>query len=484
MKDERPLRVLFAASECAPWIKTGGLGDVVGALPGALAALGVDVRVCLPFYQSVRELVSDAPATATLFGALIREAKLPSGVRVYLIDAPRFFDRAGGPYQDESGRDWADNAERFGLFSRIAAVLSSHESPLLWRPDIFHGHDWQAALAPAWLRSIDATPIASIMTVHNLAFQGLFPRDRVQAIHLPPETYAVEGAEFYDQLSFLKGGLYYADALTTVSPTYAREIQGATYGCGLQGLLARRDRDLIGIINGIDDEVWNPETDPLIAARYNVKRLSDKRHNKEALQRRFGLAVKPDYPVLGVVSRLAHQKGVDLIVAIAERLVESSAQLVVLGCGERSLEGALKDLVQRYPGAIAAHIGFDETMAHEIEAGADGFLMPSRFEPCGLNQMYSQRYGTPPIAHATGGLVDTIRDVGSPGDKDATGFLFHEPTAQALWDAVTRALACYRKPATWERVMRNGMRQDFGWARSAERYLDLYERLFYTHQGR
>jgi len=477
MGDDYPLRVIYAASECAPWVKTGGLADVTAALPPALAALGVDVRVCLPAYRSVRQVVGDAPVKATLLGALVREAELPSGMKAYLVDAPWLFDRDGGPYQDADGRDWTDNCARFGLFSHIAAVLASSESPLSWRPHIFHGHDWQAALAPAWLRLTQAVPAVSVMTVHNLAFQGLFPSGCVQAIHLPSEAYAIEGVEFYGQVSFLKGGLHYADALTTVSPTYAEEIQGAAYGCGLQGLLTHRKRDITGIVNGIDDKVWNPETDPLIAAQYSAGRLFDKRPNKEALQRRFGLPRRSDVPVFGVVSRLTQQKGVDLIVEVAERLVASPAQLIILGCGERQLEAAVRDLVQRYPNAIAAHIGFDEKIAHEIEAGADCFLMPSRFEPCGLNQMYSQRYGTPPIARATGGLVDTIYDGGETVIDKTTGFLFREATSAALWEAIARALSWYRKPLVWEKIMRNAMRQDFGWSQSAKRYKDLYERL-------
>ncbi|HUW97978.1 MAG TPA: glycogen synthase GlgA [Acidiferrobacter sp.] len=484
MGDDVPLRVLYAASECAPWVKTGGLGDVTAALPPALAALGVDVRVCLPAYRSVREAVSDAPAKATLFGALVRETELPSGVRAYLIDAPWLFDREGGPYQDTEGRDWADNAERFALFSQVAAVLAGSESPLSWRPHIFHGHDWQAALAPVWLRLSDTTPAATIMTVHNLAFQGLFPADCIQQIHLPPAAYAVEGAEFYGQLSFLKGGLHYADALTTVSPTYAKEIQTEAYGCGLQGLFARRQGDLTGIINGIDEAVWNPETDPLIGAHYDAKHLSGKPQNKAALQRRFSLPERPDVPVFGVVGRLTQQKGVDLIVAVAERLVSSPAQLIILGCGEHVLEAAVRDLVHRYPSAIAAHVGFDERLAHEIEAGADLFLMPSRFEPCGLNQMYSQRYGTPPIARATGGLVDTIRDGHETVIDKTTGFLFHDATPAAFWEAITRALAWYRSPSAWEKIVRNAMRQDFGWSQSAKRYLGLYKGLLRARRGR
>ncbi len=473
---DRPLRVLFVASECAPWVKTGGLADVVAALPPALAALGLDVRVCLPFYRSIRREVGEAPACATVLGALVREAPLPSGINTYLIDAPWLFGRDGGPYQDSEGRDWPDNARRFGLFARIAATLASDESPLLWRPDVFHGHDWQAGLGPLWLKTLLPGAAPSIMTIHNLAFQGLFAPEMVDALHLPPEVYAMEGAEFYGRLSFLKAGLHYADALTTVSPTYAREIQGEAQGCGLHGLLARRRDQLVGIVNGIDDRVWNPATDPLIPACYDRDHLAPKGVDKEAVQRRFDLAVDPARPLFGLVGRLTWQKGIDLVAEVGDRLAGVGGQLVVLGTGERGLEDALRALAARHRGAIAVRIGFDEALAHEIEAGADIFLMPSRFEPCGLNQMYSQRYGTPPVARATGGLADTIRGV-EPGGGEGSGFLFGEPTGTALWEAIERALASYRSQAYWAQIMRAGMDRDFSWGTSARRYHALYDAL-------
>lgn len=473
----RPLRVLYAASECAPWVKTGGLADVTAALPAALVALGTDVRVCLPAYRGLRARASYAVLVAAILGADIYETELPSGVKAYLVDAPWFFEREGGPYQDAGGRDWPDNPERFGFFSRVCAVLASADSPLAWRPDIFHGHDWQVGLAPAFLQLERTAPAPSIQTVHNLAFQGVFGSEYVSILQLPPKAYAIEGVEFYGQLSFLKGGLHFAHALTTVSPTYAREIQGDAYGCGLQGLLRHRQASLTGIVNGIDDATWNPETDPLIAAPYGRDHLAGKRLNKKALQKQFGLPEIADRPLFGVVSRFAWQKGLDLVVEIAERLVAVPAQLVVLGCGDPELEAAMKGLVERFPHAIAAHVGFDEATAHQIEAGADCFLMPSRFEPCGLNQMYSQRYGTPPIAHATGGLADTIVDEGAGVIDKTTGFLFAEATSSALWAAIARALSWYGRPPAWHRIMTNAMSQDFGWAKSASRYQDLYEDL-------
>ncbi len=481
--NDRSLRILFVASECAPWVKTGGLADVVAALPPALVAAGLDVRVCLPFYRSLRPEVGEAPPVATVLGALVRKARLPSGIIAYLIDAPWLFGRDGGPYQDAEGRDWPDNAQRFGLFAHAAAVLASDETPLLWRPDIFHGHDWQAGLGPLWLKTGLPKPAPSVMTIHNLAFQGLFPPETAEALRLPPGVFAVEGAEFYGRLSFLKAGLHYADVLTTVSPTYAQEIQGEGQGCGLHGLLTRRRNDLTGIVNGIDDRVWDPATDPLIPARYDRDRLAGKAVNKEAVQRRFDLAADPGRPLFTMVGRLTWQKGVDLVAEVADRLVRAGGQLVVLGTGERGLEDGLRALAHRHRGAVSVRIGFDEALAHEMEAGADIFLMPSRFEPCGLNQMYSQRYGTPPVARATGGIADTVDGVG-PGDCEGSGFLFDEATGQALWESIERALGAYRAPACWRRIMETGMRKDFSWAASAARYRALYHTLVREGEAR
>ncbi len=470
------MRVLFVASECDPWVKTGGLGDVVAALPAALARAGVEVRVCLPFYRSVRRQVDAARSCATVLGTVIREARLPSGVPVYAVDAPWLFDRDGGPYQDRSGQDWADNGARFGLFGRVSAILASAESPLTWRPDIWHGHDWQAGLGPLWLKNGLARPAASLMTIHNLAFQGLFPPNLVATLGLPPATYAVEGAEFYGQLSFLKAGLHYACALTTVSPRYACEIQEETHGCGLQGLLRRRAGDLTGIVNGIDEQVWDPARDPLIEARYDARDCAGKRLNKESLQRRFGLSIDPARPLLVTVSRLTWQKGIDIAVGVADAWVEAGGQWIVLGSGEPDLEATVRALADRHPQAIAAHIGFDETLAHRLEAGADLFLMPSRFEPCGLNQMYSQRYGTLPVARATGGLADTIEDVDGDG-ATGTGFLFDEASPAGLWGALARALSVYRDPPRFAALRARAMSRHFSWEQSAARYADIYERL-------
>jgi starch synthase len=479
------LRILYATPECAPWVKTGGLGDVGAALPPALEACGLDVRVLMPAYRPVlaataghRRQLAKFAATARFPAAQLFEAPLPSGVPAWLVDCPALYDRDGGPYQDpQSTRDWPDNALRFAALARIAATLAGEASPLAWQPHVLHCNDWQTALAPAYLRFAGGARAATVTCIHNLAFQGLFPPGTAAEVELPPQAWSIDGAEFYGRLSFLKAGLVYADAITTVSPTYAREIQREPLGFGLQGLLAARAADLHGILNGIDDEVWNPAGDPLIARRYDAAHVEMKRENKLALQERMGLPGEARVPLLGFVGRLTEQKGADLIAAAAARLAAAPAQLAILGTGEPALEEALRELARARPREVAVKIGFDERLAHLVEAGADAFLMPSRFEPCGLNQMYSQRYGTPPVACATGGLVDSIVDCtpATLADGTATGFLFAEPTAAALAGAVERAIAAYRDTATWRALQRNGMARDFGWRASAQKYAALYQ---------
>jgi len=387
-------------------------------------------------------------------------------VPVYLLESEACYARAGSPYGDTDGKDWADNHLRFGLLSRVAALLGSGASPLAWRPQVVHCNDWPGALAPAWLAQ-EADAADSVMTVHNLAYQGLFPADAHGALALPRGSFAPEGVEFHGRLSFLKAGLQYATRISTVSPTYAREIQQAEQGCGLDGLLRRRAQDLTGILNGIDTAVWNPARDPHLAANYDAARLDLKAANKAALQRELGLEADAAAPLLGTVARLVPQKGIDLILQAAPALLGAGAQLAVLGRGERSLEEALRALAARHPRAVAVRLEYSEALAHRIEAGADLFLMPSRFEPCGLNQLYSLRYGTPPVARRTGGLADSISD----GD---TGFLFDEPTADALAGAVRRALALRQDPLGWNALQRAGMGRDSGWGRAAEQYLELY----------
>lgn len=477
-----PLRILFATSECAPWAKTGGLADVSAGLTAALVALGHDVRVLLPAYPSVRAQAEqrppfwEIPASAHFPACALHQAPLPGGVPAWLVSCPEFYERAGGPYQDGDGNDWPDNARRFGQLARVAALLAGAANPLDWRPQVLHCNDWQTALAPAYLRFAGGARAATVMTIHNLAFQGLFPPEEVARLGLPPASFAIDGLEFWGRLSFLKGGLQYADAITTVSPTYAREIQREPLGFGLHGLLAARRAALHGIANGIDLAAWDPSTDRLIAQRYDADRLTAKAFNKEALQERLGLPREPRAPLLGMVSRLTRQKGIDLVVEVAREIVGLPAQLVVLGAGERDLEAQLEELARANAQRIAVRIGYDEPLAHLIEAGADAFLMPSRFEPCGLNQMYSQRYGTPPIARATGGLADTIVDATPQtiADGTATGFHFAEESPLALLAAVERAAELYRDAKAWRQIQRAGMAADFGWGAAAQRYAALY----------
>jgi starch synthase len=477
--------VLFATPECAPLVKTGGLGDVSAALPAAAIALGLEVRVLLPGYRRLlaqlpgaREIARLAPLAAFPRARLL-QARTPAGVPLIVLDCPELYDRDGGPYQTEAGGDWSDNALRFGMLSRVAALLGSADSPLDWRPQVLHCNEWQTALAPAYLGAAAGTRAATLLTIHNLAFQGIFEPGLVAALGLPAGCYTPDGVEYYGRLSFLKGGLQLADAISTVSPGYAREIQNEELGFGLHGLLrARKDR-LYGILNGIDTGVWNPATDPLIACHYAADTLEAKAGNKLALQRRLGLAAATELPLYGVVSRLTGQKGLDWLLEIAPQLLALPAQLALLGGGDPGLERGFRALAHKHPQQVSATIGFDETLAHLIEAGADAFLMPSRFEPCGMNQMYSQRYGTPPIVRATGGLADTVIDCtpAALADGSASGFVFHEPSAAALLAAVERAATAWRERATWRALQRNGMARDFGWEASARRYAELYARL-------
>lgn len=476
------MRILFATPECKPWVKTGGLGEVSADLPAALRAQGLDVRVVLPAYRPVLAAAPHAreiaafPAIAALPAARVLEAELPSGVPALLVECPALYDRPGGPYQDAGAKDWQDNWLRFGLLSSVAAQLAQSTSPLAWQPHVLHFNDWQTALAPAYLRFGAGTRAATLGTIHNLAFQGLFPSDTVTRLGLPSACYAMDGLEFHGRMSFLKAGVQYCDAITTVSPGYAREIRSEPLGFGLHGVLELRRDSLHGILNGIDTDEWNPATDPHIAGHYDSGCIERKAANKAALQKRMVLAASPGTMLFGVVSRFTGQKGIDLIAAIAPQLLALPAQLAVLGNGEQALEEAVTRLANEHPGRIGAVIGFDEALAHQIEAGADAFLMPSRFEPCGLNQLYSQRYGTPPVVHATGGLADSVVDCSDATLRDgtATGFMFAEPAPQALFEAARRAHAAYSDPPVWRRLQSGGMAKDFSWSASAARYAALY----------
>ncbi|NOU01780.1 MAG: glycogen synthase GlgA [Gallionella sp.] len=475
------LKVLFATSEVAPLIKTGGLADVSGALPAALRAIGVDVRVLIPGYLQVMAKLGEFDVVATFNNlpgfpsARILSGKMANDLPLLVVDCPNLYQREGGPYQNELGQDWPDNALRFGLLSKVAAVLGSNESPLDWHPDLLHCNDWQTGLTPAYLKFASGA-VPSIMTVHNLAFQGIFPAKTVADLHLPASCFAIGGAEFYGSLSFLKAGLFYTNHITTVSPTYAKEIQQEELGFGMQGLLTTRSDDLTGILNGIDTDEWNPSTDKLLAKTYHIRDMSGKVADKALLQYRMRLKVDPAMPLLGVISRFTHQKGLDLLLEIAPQLAALPVQLAMLGSGDAALQQAAVDLSHKYPNQIAAHIGYSEPLSHLIEAGADMFVMPSRFEPCGLNQMYSQRYGTPPIVHATGGLADSVVNYTDATLKArmASGFSFSGMTAQNLFDTIQRAVSLYHDKLKWQALCKNCMAKDFSWEISAAAYRDVY----------
>ncbi|MDP2795617.1 MAG: glycogen synthase GlgA [Sulfurisoma sp.] len=473
------MKILFATSELAPWVKTGGLGDVAAALPPALRALGLNVRVLVPRYPALAEAFPDAREIARphwlgglLPHAVLLEAHAPDGTPLWLLDYPPYYNRAGSPYLGPEGHDWLDNHLRFGLLSRVAAWLGSDDSSMTWRPDIVHCNDWQTGLAPVFMRYLPGARAKSVITVHNLAFQGLCTPAALPELGLPEHAWHIDGVEYYGRLSFLKGGLRHADWITTVSPTYAEEIQTDAEGMGLSGLLRTRADTLSGIINGIDLAAWNPASDPHLEADYDAAHLGRKAANKSALQCELGLEPRADLPLLGIVSRLTHQKGLDLLPPIVEALLALPAQFAVLGSGEKDLEKAFRRFGERHPGRFVATIGFNEPLAHRIEAGADLFLMPSRFEPCGLNQMYSLRYGTPPVVRATGGLADTVVDADAV--KDGNGFVFAEATVAALHAAIARGIAAWRQPARWVRIQKNGMARDFGWEGPARQYAELY----------
>ncbi|MFI5399653.1 MAG: glycogen synthase GlgA [SAR324 cluster bacterium] len=476
------MRVLYVTPELAPWIKAGGLGDVAQGLPSALARAGVDVRVLAPAYRELAQAFPDANLLANFpeWGGKFAPAQLliaDTAVPLYLLGCPAYFARGGTAYQSPAGVDWQDNHLRFGLLGRTAAALASDESPLDWKPDILHCNDWQCGLGPAYLAHLGGAKAETVSTVHNLAYQGIFPAAALGELALPPGAFAIDGLEYHGRVSFLKSALFYSTKLTTVSPTYAKEIQSPQLGFGLDGLLRRRAADLVGILNGIDADVWNPARDPHLARTYDAESLDLKALDKAALQREFGLPEDARIPLLGMVSRLVEQKGIDLVVPLAARLAERGIQLVALGSGQRDLETALGGLAERFPRAIAVRIGFSEPLAHRIEAGADLFLMPSRFEPSGLNQLFSMRYGTPPIVHRTGGLADSVVDADRAALEAgrATGFSFDAPSSEALLGAIDRALEIYRTPERWRSLQRSAMARDFSWAASARKYIEVYE---------
>lgn len=476
--------ILVASSEAHPLIKTGGLADVASSLPAALRELGHDARLIVPAYPQAKRTVRELrrltevrlPGIASpiqiLYG-LLPDRDLP----VYLVEAPDYFSREGNPYTDVSGRDWGDNPERFLLFCRVVSYVAMGLPALDWRPQILHCNDWQTGLAPVLLREQEDRP-AIVFTIHNLAYQGVFDHATFDRLQLPVSLWSVAGLEFHQRMSFIKGGLIFADRVNTVSPSYAEEVKTPRHGSGLDGLLRQLGGRFCGILNGIDYHEWNPARDPALAQTYDADNIHLKGENKLALQSLFKLPRNEQAFVIGYVGRLVEQKGIDLIIEILPRLLRmTDVQLVMQGAGDRKIERALAGAAAANPDRVSVHVGYDETRAHLIEAGSDAFLMPSRFEPCGLNQMYSLRYGTVPIVHNTGGLADTVVDATDENlaNGSATGLLFNDANPDGLWYAVQKALSiAHQQPERWRAMILTGMRKDLSWEASARRYQAFY----------
>jgi len=476
------MRVLYVTSEAEPLAKSGGLADVSRALPIALRQQGIDVRILLPGYPGAIRQLKNPRIEARLEpllgleGAALISGQLPgSDVPVWLVHAQSLFSRPGGLYQDDGGREWADNAQRFAFLARVAVEIATGRL-LDWQPDIVHANDWHAGLLPLLLSTETGTKPPTIFTIHNLAFQGNFPRDVLPAIDVPERFFTAEGLEFYGQVSYLKAAIRYSEKITTVSPTYAREVLSPEFGSGLDGMLRSREEDFCGILNGIDTDLWNPETDRYLARAFSARDISGKRICKAELQREFGLEVSSETPVIGFVSRLAHQKMADVIRDAIPSIVESGAQFVLVGEGDPALEAAFEELGLQYPSQIAIHIGYEEALAHRLQAGADILLAPARFEPCGLTQLYASRYGTIPLVRKTGGLADTVTDATAAtlSDRTATGFVFEDENLPGLLQVIDRALTLYKEPLTWRRLQLQAMARDFSWNISATKYAALY----------
>lgn len=502
------MKVLFATSEAHPLIKTGGLADVSGSLPKALKALKNQVRIILPAYQAVLDKVADKSpkhiarvevgGCGRYYQADVLEVKAKSfpslGVPIWLVDIPELFDRPGNPYLAQDGTDWWDNGERFAVFSKVVAEIAMGRVGVKWQPDVVHTNDWQTGLVNALL-SLEQDRPRTVFTIHNMAYPGNYPESLFAQLELPWSLWHMNGVEFWGHFSMLKSGLIYADRITTVSPTYAKEICLNEYAYGFEGILQERSQKghLIGILNGIDDQVWNPEVDEFIAHQYSVEkgRVSAKKKNKAKLLEEFSILnhvseeeVSANFdrwleaPLFGFVGRLVWQKGVDVVLeALPNLLKHTDANFIFVGSGEKYFEEKLMEYSQHYPKRIWTYIGYSEKLGHEVEAGADMFLMPSRFEPCGLNQLYSLAYGTPPIVNFTGGLADSVIPATSENLANhlATGFVFYEPAAYAFEEAVHSALALFAKKRTWQKLQKIGMQQSFDWRNSAQQYLKVYQ---------
>ena len=496
--------ILFVSSESHPFAKTGGLGDVSNSLPKALKALDQDIRVLIPGYpfaiqkaesihhvatislpkkgfpgdlglSSKSELSSEPPPSVAIL-----ETELPgSHVKVWMIES-ELYNRPGGPYVDENGQEWGDSDRRFALLNYVAVEIAMGRTSLNWQADIVHGNDWQAGLISTLLEQEHSLKSnkrpATLFTIHNMAHMGVFSRSRFDDLQLQASLWNPHELEFHDNFSFIKGGLAFSDRVNTVSPTYAKEIQTAEFGYGLAGLLTHRSDRLCGILNGIDMQEWDPATDPMIEQTYSIETLADKQSNKSALQKHFNLPQNENVLLLGMVARLVYQKGLDLLLDNIATILSLPVQIVILGSGDSKLESRLKQWAVKYPDKMQIQIGYDEGLSHLVEAGSDAFLMPSRFEPCGLNQLYSLRYGTIPIVRNTGGLADTVIHASRENlDKNtATGIIFHEAQGSTLFEAINLASLLFQDHTTWQKLMVNGMQQEFSWQESAKHYLDLY----------
>lgn len=484
------MKILVAASEMAPFAKTGGLGDVLGALPRAFAGLGHEVKTFIPRYSSIDENIYPLQPLDWSLDVPVEPRPMPMTVEVlrdkkrrlesYFIDNEDYFDRRELYRDSKTGADYADNDERFVFFAH--GVLETIKK-IDWKPDVIHVHDWQAGLIPVYLKTIYAEDsflagIRTVLTVHNLAYQGVFDKERFLKLNLPDDLFHPTAPfEFYGKVNFLKAAILFADKITTVSPQYAMEIQSSEeLGCGLQGVLRERRDDLTGILNGVDYAIWSPSRDKNIPYRYHINNLSGKQMNKVELLGEAKMPIRAKTPLIGVISRLVDQKGFDLIADAAEQLFELNIQMVLLGTGEEKYHQLFTELEKKYPGKLRVYLTFDEALAHRIEAASDIFLMPSRFEPCGLNQMYSLKYGTVPLVREVGGLVDTVIDY-NPESGEGTGFVFHEYTPEALLGTVRRAVELFAKKRRWTKLMKAGMRQDFSWVQSAQKYTQLFEQL-------
>lgn len=475
------MKVLSVASEVFPLIKTGGLADVAGALPGALKPYGVETNTLIPGYPAVMKAIRD-PLARLEFPDLLGEKATVlevehGGISFLVLDAPAYYNRTGGPYVDATGKDYPDNWRRFAALSLAGAEIATGQLPG-WQPDLVHVHDWQSALVPVYMRYYPTPERPSVLTIHNIAFQGQFGADIFAGLRLPTHAFSVEGIEYYGDVGFLKGGLQTAHAITTVSPSYAEEILTPEFGMGLEGVIASRANSLHGIVNGIDDDIWNPQADRMIAKTYGASTLKDRAANRKLVVEHFGLD-EDDGPIFCVVSRLTWQKGMDLLAAVSGDIVAMGGKLAILGAGDAALEGALFAAAGRHRGRVGVSAGYNEAMSHLMQAGCDAIIIPSRFEPCGLTQLYGLRYGCLPIVARTGGLNDTIIDANHAAlqAKAATGIQFSPITAEGLLQAIRRAMHLFQDRKVWTQMQKQGMKSDVSWGRSAERYAALYSSL-------